>query len=275
MYQSATDHLKTYDLYEVAQAKPKRKVSDAQRAVLDRARVAAEIKSRTCRRCGVVQEVVYGLDERGRCMQCVGQAQERRHARDRAAACRWAWETLQRTDVVVLDTETTDIEAALMCQIAIIDLAGAVLLDTLVNPGQPISEGAIFVHGITDAMVADAPTFADLVPQMEQLLHDKTVLAYNADFDAGVIARHTRELWGYTAPTLAWNKRISWLDLMEPYAAVVGQWHDYYRSYTWQPLPGGDHTAVGDCRAALDVLKEMASEHQRTLDQTQKGPSDD
>jgi DNA polymerase-3 subunit epsilon len=45
---------------------------------------------------------------------------------------------------------------------------------------------------------------------------------------------------------------------MLKYAEFVGEWNDYHGNYRYQKLPGGDHTAVGDCRATLKVIKKMA-----------------
>jgi hypothetical protein len=33
--------------------------------------------------------------------------------------------------------------------------------------------------------------------------------------------------------------------------------NDYHQFYTWQKLPGGDHSALGDCLATLKVIKDM------------------
>ena len=30
----------------------------------------------------------------------------------------------------------------------------------------------------------------------------------------------------------------------------------------WQKLPGGDHSALGDCRATLAILHEMANSNE-------------
>jgi hypothetical protein len=60
---------------------------------------------------------------------------------------------------VILDTETTDLPGQTV-ELAVIDGAtGKKLMDTLVKPTEPISDGARWVHGITDAMVADARPF--------------------------------------------------------------------------------------------------------------------
>ncbi|WP_197697277.1 exonuclease domain-containing protein [Streptomyces sp. 3214.6] len=68
---------------------------------------------------------------------------------------RIARELLQPDAAVILDTETTDLPGQTV-EIAVIDAAtGKKLMDTLVKPTEPISDGARWVHGITDEMVAD------------------------------------------------------------------------------------------------------------------------
>jgi DNA polymerase-3 subunit epsilon len=46
---------------------------------------------------------------------------------------------------------------------------------------------------------------------------------------------------------------------MKRYAQFVGEWSERYEDYRYQPLPGGDHRALGDARAALAVLRRMAA----------------
>jgi DNA polymerase-3 subunit epsilon len=45
---------------------------------------------------------------------------------------------------------------------------------------------------------------------------------------------------------------------MLQYARFIGEWNSYYNSYKWQKLDGGDHTALGDCLATLEVIRVMA-----------------
>ncbi len=45
---------------------------------------------------------------------------------------------------------------------------------------------------------------------------------------------------------------------MQLYSDFVGEWNDYFGSNKWQKLPGGDHTALGDCLATLEVIKYIA-----------------
>ena len=73
----------------------------------------------------------------------------------------WARLMLQRDFAVVIDCETTDLPGAL-CEVAVVDTSGRVLLNSLVRPCQPITRAAGKVHNITEEMVVAAPTFPDL-----------------------------------------------------------------------------------------------------------------
>ena len=60
---------------------------------------------------------------------------------------------------------------------------------SLVNPGQPISPVVTNIHGITDAMVVSAPTFAQLAPTVTALLSDCDLTGYNVErFDRRLLA---------------------------------------------------------------------------------------
>ncbi len=76
---------------------------------------------------------------------------------------------------VAFDLETTGVDpfsdAPVSFAFAWRDGAGEVTAETgLVDPGRPIPAGATRVHGITDAMVADAPGLATVVPALAERL---------------------------------------------------------------------------------------------------------
>lgn len=243
------------DLYDLNHAKPKQEATAAQLAALE----AAQRARRTCPTCGTVFDFV--LPYRFDCPEC----DYRSRAGDRADAATRAAKLLARSDAVALDTETTDLDGYLV-EIAITDLSGAPLLNTRLNPQTEIH--ASHIHGITAAMVADCPTFRDIEPQIAALLHEKRVIVYNAPFDRGILRN---ELWrlyagpdggsqGASEQVEAWVKRCHWRCAMRLYAQWVGDWSSYHGSYRWQPLSGGDHSALGDCRACLDTLRRMAGD---------------
>jgi DNA polymerase-3 subunit epsilon len=95
---------------------------------------------------------------------------------DHQAAIDQARAWLTTPDAVILDTETTDLDGYLV-QIAIVDMQGTPLLNTLINPQAPIRLGAERIHGITAEAVADAPTFAHLAEQLVALLSLRSISA--------------------------------------------------------------------------------------------------
>lgn len=191
---------------------------------------------------------------------------------DHRAASEWARAALADERAVILDTETTDLRGYI-CDIAIIRaIDGAVLMDTLVNPGVPIEPGAQRVHGIGDADVADRPAFRAILPQLAHYVKGRRVHVYNASYDVGRIDAELDRVWngadwssrdpvpdgfhGIRGPVL---HAASWECIMLQYAAWVGEWNDYHGNYRWHKLTGGSHRALGDCQAARARLIEMAA----------------
>ena len=58
---------------------------------------------------------------------------------------------------------------------------------TLINPGMPMHPDVIAIHGITNEMVASAPSFSDVLPKLLSLLDDCVIVAHNADFDVSFL----------------------------------------------------------------------------------------
>jgi len=94
--------------------------------------------------------------------------------------------------LVLLDVETTGTDATTdrIVEVgAVLGLRGEVVgrWGRLVNPGRPIPDEVTRVHGIRDADVADAPSFAELAEELLAFLGDAIPAAYNAHFDRGFI----------------------------------------------------------------------------------------
>ena len=96
---------------------------------------------------------------------------------------------LQEVKFACLDTETTGLcpkEGGKICEIAVsVTQNGAPVeeFSTLLNPGIPMSPAVVAIHGITNEMVAHAPTFADIAPRLLAMLEGCVLVAHNADFD--------------------------------------------------------------------------------------------
>ncbi|WP_051947339.1 3'-5' exonuclease [Streptomyces scabiei] len=233
------------------------------------AEIAAERAAGTWggpRRCQPCDEAfdLWQEDLRRSAADAEQQAQERRQQQVRELVA-WAQEVLDDPDTVVLDTETTGLEDdARIVDLAVLTVAGEALLNTLINPGEAIPAEATSIHGITDDHVASAPPFVGVLEQLGTVLRGRRCLIYNRSYD---VARLRHELTvhyrqaGHTDPeaaAAAWLDGMRFEDAMIPYSNWFGDWSDYWGNYTWQPLYGGDHRAVSDCRAVVDRLREMA-----------------
>lgn len=98
----------------------------------------------------------------------------------------------------VVDVETTGMRAGgddRITEIAVVIVHGGrreVVLDTLVNPGRPIPPAVCAITNITNDMVRDAPSFAELADQVVMALAGRVFVAHNARFDWGFVAAEVR-----------------------------------------------------------------------------------
>lgn len=65
--------------------------------------------------------------------------------------------------------------------------------ETLVNPHQPIPPFIANMTGISDAMVAAAPSFEEVAPYIFNLLKDRIFVAHNVNFDFSFVKHHLQE----------------------------------------------------------------------------------
>lgn len=174
---------------------------------------------------------------------------------DRIRAVCWAKKILKKPDSWrVVDTETTGLDYRdRIVEIAVVDLAGTPLLNTLLKPTGEwfMSPDAEAVHGITSDELEGAPTFSDIYPKLVKVLKGCHMLAYGAGFDSQMIEG---EISRADLPQLATSHR--WHCLMQRYSEWCGEWSHYHQDYRWQAL-GGSHRALGDSLAALEVLRTM------------------
>ena len=189
---------------------------------------------------------------------------EHHNPRDKVAAVKWANQLFQLDNFYVLDTETTGTRSFdQICQIGIIDKHGEVVLDTLIKPTKRIPYGASAVHGISNEMVQDAPTFMDIYTTVSSLLAGSVLIAYNMDFDWKMLQQ---SVGVYHLPMFRVQKRDC---AMKQYARYRGIWNGKYRSYRNFKLSDAvayeqltvvnAHTAVGDIIMTLELIKKIAN----------------
>lgn len=203
---------------------------------------------------------------------------------DRDQAILWARQVLQ-TDFAILDTETTGLDHDdVAVQIGIVDRSGQVLLDSYIKPHKPIPAQATRLHGITDEMVAGAPTILELEPRLIAVLQGRRVVIYNAEYDARILRmsflNDGAQVHGapYRLPADHFFHLNNFRPecAMESFAAFYGDWNDYRGNYRWQKLTTAAmvqdiqiedaHSAIGDALMTLRVVEGMAGAKLSTED---------
>lgn len=100
---------------------------------------------------------------------------------------------IEEAPLAFLDFETTGLDPARGDRVIEIGLVRArgdtieVEWDQLVNPERAVSFGAYRVNHISDAMLADAPAFAEIADELLGLINGTVVVAHNALFDLGFL----------------------------------------------------------------------------------------
>lgn len=183
----------------------------------------------------------------------------------RRVAIKEARELLE-SDFVVTDTETTGLGPdAEIVEISIIDRDGTDLFTSLVRPNVPITPELTAIHGIDNAMVRNAPIWADVHDCVMHLFTNKKIAIYNSDYDLRMI-RQCSDFAGCRVPDLERQARC----VMQIYSKYKGEWSDHHGNWRWHKLSAaaqacgvdatGAHRALADVRMTLGVLKHIASQ---------------
>jgi DNA polymerase-3 subunit epsilon len=168
---------------------------------------------------------------------------------------RWARSLLSEGEFVVLDSETTGLGTPVdFVEVGVVSCRGETLFDSLLCPSCTIEAGASRVHGHTRESLAQERSFFELYPDILDALWEKRVVVYNAPYD--------RRVWDAAVGRLGARALLAgrlppWECAMRAFAAYVGE-RSRRGSYKYQKLPGGDHTAIGDARATLRLIEQMA-----------------
>lgn len=173
-------------------------------------------------------------------------------ASDKRQASEWARRLLAKPagKVLILDTETAKLNGEII-ELAIIDLDGNTVYNQRFNPVTNIDPGAYLVHGISHLMLMDEPRFVAEYERVRDILAAaEIVLIYNSPYDARCLDE-TCEL--HSVAEIEFKSGC----IMRMYAQWFGEMSPR-GGYKWQKLTGGDHSAVGDAKAALELLREMA-----------------
>jgi len=163
--------------------------------------------------------------------------------------------------LAIVDLETTGAHPAhdRVTEIAVIEVDGGEVAgewSTLVNPGTSIPPAIQALTGITNDMVAEAPSFGALAAQLHERLAGRVLVAHNARFDYGFLRQEfERAGLPYRARTLCTvklSRRLYPAQARHNLDSVMQRHGIECRAR---------HRAMGDADAVWQFLRLAAAEH--------------
>lgn len=165
-------------------------------------------------------------------------------------------------DYVLFDLETTGISCNYdeVIEISAVKVRNGVIVDQfseLVNPGRPIPVAASMVNNISDAMVAKAPSFIEVLPSFISFIGDDVLVGHNIHcFDMKFIYRDCEKYFSQTLSN-------DYVDTLKMAKLVFPEWKhrrlgdlaEYYSIST-----AGAHRALTDCRMNQQIYERLGKE---------------
>ncbi len=170
------------------------------------------------------------------------------------------------TTFIALDVETANPDLASICQIGLVVFRDGEIIstwETLVDPEDYFDPMNVWVHGITETDVQDAPTYAQLAGQLNELLNGNVVVTHTP-FDRGAL-RGAAERYAVPAPVCTWLDsarvaRRAWSEYSSSGYGLANLAADFGIDYQ-------AHRAVEDARCAGVVLLRAIADTGMSVDQ--------
>ena len=127
----------------------------------------------------------------------------------------------------------------------------------LINPEMLIPKEASDIHGITDGMVEDAPTFKQISKSLFTYFENCDIAGFNSDYYDVPLLMKEFSRCGIDFPT--WELNL--IDVLKFERMLnSNKLEEVYKRYTGQALEGA-HDALNDIRATFEVLMCQLQKH--------------
>ncbi|MFB2539464.1 exonuclease domain-containing protein [Acinetobacter sp. c3-l95] len=165
-------------------------------------------------------------------------------------------------NTLILDTETTGLgDNDQVIELCILDIHGNSLFDSYIKPKRKMraDNRAMAVHGISNEMLQDAPTWDKVHQQISEILNGKMIVTYNAEFDLRLLEQ-TAAKYDLAIPDCTFECA------MHVYTAYqMVEKNESPRRYKlvdacqyFNIRPAGQvHKAYTDCMMTLELLKAI------------------
>lgn len=167
---------------------------------------------------------------------------------------------LRSLEYAVVDVETTGGSAANGDRVTefaavVLDGEGRVIeeFQELVNPERSIPPFITRLTNITDAMVRDAPLFADIAPEVRRLLTGRVFVAHNVAFDWRFVSHELERATGTPCegPRLC-TVRLARRLVPEVRSRSLGSLSEFFGIEN-----EARHRALGDAKATVELLGRL------------------
>ena len=162
-------------------------------------------------------------------------------------------------DFTAIDFETANSYRGSPCQLGLVRVRNGIVVDearVLVRPPEAVDyfDGFnVALHGITPAMVADAPRWRDVLPVLVEMIGDDVLITHNAGFDIGVIR------YACAADNIEWpTLRFVCTLVMTRTALCLPSYRLPFVVDALGLKMGDHHDALADSRAVVDIIRALA-----------------
>lgn len=166
--------------------------------------------------------------------------------------------------LIFFDLETTglDVSKDRIVEIAVVKIIGNEehgVMNNLLNPGIPISLEATAIHGITNEMVKDKPTFKDMVVDYYNVFSGCDLAGFNqVSFDVPILSEEFARC-GYMFP----DQDTKFVDVKTIFhkkeERTLSAAVKFYCNKVYANGHTDAHNALADVKATIDVFKSMKS----------------
>ncbi len=179
-----------------------------------------------------------------------------------------ALEILKRKPLF-LDTETTGLDdLAQIIELGIVGCNGDVIFESRYNPTVEIDQGAEDVHGISKKSLEKEKIFSDDAKKIKKILLNNLIVIFNSEFDLRLLKNTYKafnlnyEFLGDVESECAMYFSARYWGATNRYGTISLSNAVYEAGLNFSDF-GEAHSAVGDCKATLAVIKKIASDKEK------------
>ncbi|MFJ7826111.1 exonuclease domain-containing protein [Psychrobacillus sp. NPDC096623] len=172
-------------------------------------------------------------------------------------------------DFVAIDFETANSLRSSVCSVGIVQVKNGKIyreVQSLINPLSEFHYYNTKIHGISEYMVHDAPTFEEFWPDMKNMIEGQLIIAHNASFDMGVLQESLRQ---FHEPSPAFEYGCSYRIAKKVWPQLYNHKLSTVANYLGISLR--HHDALEDARAAAIItIEAMQNTQTNTVKQLAK-----